>query len=85
MKTRKIATHQQYSGGLPCPFPNKGVHDRTTLISAVRFCLEPDPDMFVIVRDFHSDVNGQKAGGEIPSEQCGPQPTPAIADDDIPF
>jgi len=29
--------------------------------------------------------NGQKAGGEIPSEQCGQQPTPAIADDDIPF
>jgi single-strand DNA-binding protein len=42
----------------------------------------------IVARDIvllGSRDNGQKAGGEIPSDQCGPQPTPAIADDDIPF
>ena len=42
----------------------------------------------IVARDIvllGSRDNGQKAGGEILSEQCGPQPTPAIADDDIPF
>ena len=58
VKTQKITAHQQNSGGLPCPFPNKGVHDRTTLISAVRFCLGPESEMFVTVRDFHNDVAG---------------------------
>ncbi len=42
----------------------------------------------IVARDIvllGSRDNGQKAGGEIPGEQCGPQPNPAIADDDIPF
>src|SRR5258708_33018850 len=42
----------------------------------------------IVARDIvllGSRDNGHKAGGEIPSEQCGPQPSPAIADDDIPF
>lgn len=42
----------------------------------------------IVARDIvllGSRDNGQKAGGEIPSEECSPQPTPAIADDDIPF
>jgi single-strand DNA-binding protein len=44
--------------------------------------------MEIVARDIvllGSRDNGQKAGGEIPSEQRSPQPTPAIADDDIPF
>jgi single-strand DNA-binding protein len=42
----------------------------------------------IVARDIvllGSRDNGQKAGGEIPSDQRSPQPTPEIADDDIPF
>ena len=41
LSAEHFADITQYLGGLQCPFPDEGVHDRTTLISAVRFCLEP--------------------------------------------
>src|SRR5713101_4330741 len=41
VKTQKITTYQEYRSRLQCPLPNEGVHDRTTLIRAATFCLEP--------------------------------------------
>jgi hypothetical protein len=41
LETQQITMWQEYRDSPDCPFPNDGVHDRTTLISGGRFCLEP--------------------------------------------
>jgi hypothetical protein len=52
VKTQQITTPQEYRGKLGCPFPNDGVHDRTILITAGRFCLETEPDILILVCNY---------------------------------